>query len=119
MVDANGPEDLIIEALPRERAETYGFFKQQPPHAVVLHKDPVNGFGYVVGVLKDVFRYRTPKAYWLTLKTQCAGRSAVWTGTLELAELKAEQVEARGPDPDRISDGARPLRVSVEPLRRG
>lgn len=90
--------------------------KRQPPYAVVLHNDPVNGFDYVVGVLKQVFGYSTRKAFWLTMKTHCSGRSVVWSGTLELAELKADQVRSCGPDPNMVASGACTLGVSVEPL---
>jgi ATP-dependent Clp protease adaptor protein ClpS len=50
------------------------------------------------------------------LETHHTGRSVVWTGTLELAELKADQIHSCGPDPDQKGKGAEPLRVSLEPL---
>ena len=31
--------------------------KLQPPYAVILHNDPINGFDFVITVLKKVFRY--------------------------------------------------------------
>src|SRR3954454_12875340 len=73
--------------------------KPLPPHAVILHNDSVNGFDYVVQVLRKVFHYGGGKAFWLTLRAHCAGRSVVWSGSLEVAELKCEQVRACGPDP--------------------
>jgi ATP-dependent Clp protease adaptor protein ClpS len=93
--------------------------KRQPPHAVVLHNDPVNGFDYVVGVLRKVFRYGRARSFWLTLRAHTAGRSIVWTGTLELAELKAEQVRDCGPDPRKVESGGTPLKVTIEPLPEG
>jgi ATP-dependent Clp protease adaptor protein ClpS len=90
--------------------------KQQPPHAVILHNDPINGFDYVIGVLVKVFKYSRGKSFMLTLRAHLGGRSLVWSGTLELAELKAEQVKACGPDPRKINSGAKPLKVSVEAL---
>ena len=90
--------------------------KRQPPHAVVLHNDPVNGFDYVVGVLRKVLHYNGGRAFWLTLRAHTSGRSVVWSGTLELAELKAEQIRACGPDPNKAADGALPLTVTIEPL---
>ena len=108
------PQD--IDAVPSVREDMRTRARRQPPHAVVLHNDPVNGFQYVVSVLKKVFRYRTPKASWLTLRAHLTGRSIVWSGTLELAELKAEQVHACGPDPLSSHKGAVALAVTVEPL---
>jgi ATP-dependent Clp protease adaptor protein ClpS len=40
----------------------------------------------------------------------------VWAGPLEIAELRAEQIQSCGPDPTRVAHGAGPLSVSVEPL---
>jgi ATP-dependent Clp protease adaptor protein ClpS len=67
-------------------------------------------------VLKKVFRYGGARAFWLTLRAHVTGRSIVWTGTLELAELKAEQVRDCGPDPRKASAGGRPLKTTIEPL---
>jgi ATP-dependent Clp protease adaptor protein ClpS len=99
---------------PEGRTETRT--RRQPPYAVVLHNDDVNGFDFVVRVLVTVFGYGWGKAFWLTLKAHCAGRCVVWSGTLEVAELKAEQVRGCGPDPNMVSRGAQPLHVTVEPL---
>jgi ATP-dependent Clp protease adapter protein ClpS len=81
-----------------------------------LHYDPINGFGYVVRMLMKVFFYSRTKARWLTLKAHYAGRSRVWTGTFEIAETKAHELRACGPDPERIAAGAQPLNVTVEAL---
>ena len=97
---------------PRERTEV----KRQPPYAVLLHNDDINGFDYVVGVLRKVFGYGRLRAFWLTMKAHVGGRVAVWSGSLEVAELKADQLRSCGPDPNMRSRGALPLRVSVEPL---
>ena len=88
--------------------------KTQPPHAVVLHNDSVNDFNFVVRVLRKVFHYGGAKAFWLTLKAQVAGRCVVWTGMLEVAELKAQQVRDCCPDP--MNPTAPPLKVTTEPL---
>lgn len=90
--------------------------KRQPPYAVVLHNDNVNGFDFVVGVLMKIFRYGSAKAMWMTLKAHTTGRCIVWTGSLEVAELKVEQIRAAGPDPRKISMGGRPLKATAEPL---
>ena len=87
-----------------------------PPYGVILHNDPINGFGFVVDTLMKVFRYNGGKAFWLTLKAHTAGRTIVWAGNLEVAELKAEQVRACGPDPEKIGEGALPLRVTTQRL---
>src|SRR2546421_12529657 len=101
-----------VDTAPRTRTRT----KQQPPYAVVLHNDNVNRFEWVVGVLIKVLRCNRLRAFWLVLKTHVGGRGMVWSGSLEVAELKAEQIRGEGPDPQKISVGARPLAVTVEAL---
>jgi ATP-dependent Clp protease adaptor protein ClpS len=109
-------EEVVVRTVPREQTGTDTKPKRQPPYAVILHNDPVNGFGFVVGVLQKVFGYGTPKALQLTLTAHLRGRSTVWTGALEVAEFKAEQIQACGPDPAGKKPGAHPLGVSIEPV---
>jgi ATP-dependent Clp protease adaptor protein ClpS len=90
--------------------------KRQPPYAVILHNDDLNTFEFVIGVLRKVFHYGLTKAFTLTLKAHVSGRSVVWSGVLEVAELKADQIRSCGADPLRASEGATKLRVTVEPL---
>lgn len=99
-----------------ERPDTRPKPKIQPPHAVVLHNDPINGMDFVVRALCKVFHYGSGRATWLMLRTHVTGRSIIWTGALELAELKAEQLRGCGPDPRKIYAGATPLKVTIEPL---
>ena len=88
--------------------------KRQPPYAVVLHNDPVNHFDYVARVLQKVFHYGGGKCLWLTLRAHVAGRCIVWTGTLELAELKVQQVRDCHPDP--ANPAAPPIKTTAEAL---
>jgi ATP-dependent Clp protease adaptor protein ClpS len=90
------------------------WLEAQPPYAVILHIDDINGFDYVVKVLRKVLGYGYSKAFWLTLQAHLKGRCAVWTGSLEIAELRAEQIVSCGPDPAMRHRGAEPLRVTVE-----
>jgi ATP-dependent Clp protease adaptor protein ClpS len=89
--------------------------RRQPPYAVVLHNDDLNGFDFVIGVLRKVFNYGWMKAFWLTLKAHLTGQSIVWSGSLEVAELKAARVRSCGPDP-KGKKGVTALTVTVEPL---
>src|SRR5262245_28976278 len=89
--------------------------KKQPPFAVILHNDDYNTFPFVTQVLCKVFRYTWWKAFSITVKIHRQGRGIVWSGLLEVAELKAEQIRSFGPDPSGRK-GVEPLKVSVEPL---
>jgi ATP-dependent Clp protease adaptor protein ClpS len=104
----------IVRPTKHRRGQTKA--KRQPPYAVVLHNDDVNGKEHVVAALQKVFNYDLLKALGLMLQAHQTGRSIVWTGTLEVAELKADQLRSCGPDPNMRDRGASPLGVSVEPL---
>jgi ATP-dependent Clp protease adaptor protein ClpS len=106
------PEIEAPAADPRERTKP----KRQPPYAVILHNDDLNGMDFVVGVLRKVFKFGRLHAVWLMLKAHVSGRVIVWTGSLEVAELKAEQLKSCGADPLMKAHGATTLSVSIEPL---
>ena len=90
--------------------------KRQPTYAVILHNDDYNGMDFVIGVLKKVFGYGTSKAVWLMLKAHTTGQAQVWSGSLEVAELKADQLRSCGADPAMVANGATKLTVSLRPL---
>jgi ATP-dependent Clp protease adapter protein ClpS len=56
------------------------------------------------------------RAIWFMLQAYVTGRCIVWTGSLKVAELKAEQLKSFGPAPKMKSRGASSLGVTVEPL---
>src|SRR5262245_65869924 len=95
------PEGIPVEPIvrPRRMAEEQSRAKRQPAYAVVLHNDDINGFDYVIGVLRQVFHYGRVKSFRLTLQAHLGGRIAIWSGSLEVAELKADQVRSCGPAP--------------------
>ena len=105
----------LPELLPDTDSDTETRTRRQPPYAVVLHNDDINTMEYVVNVLRKVFGYTVEKCVQLMIEAHEKGRSVVWVGTLEVAELKADQIRSCGPDPDQKSKGAQPLGVSVEP----
>jgi ATP-dependent Clp protease adaptor protein ClpS len=104
------PTSTLVRPVPKTKT------RRQPPYAVILHNDDINTFEFVIGVLQKVFGYDLLKAVVLTTQAHFAGRAPVWSGTLEVAELKADQIKSCGPDPARITAGAHPLGVSIEPL---
>ena len=90
--------------------------RRQPPYAVILHNDDINTVEFVVGVLQKVFSYPLEKCVQLMLEAHTSGRSVVWSGSLEVAELKADQIHSCGPDPNQKGRGALPLGVTIEPM---
>lgn len=63
------------------------------PWNVVVHDDPVNLMDYVTWVLMKVFGYPEARATTLMLEVHQRGRSIVWTGERERAELYTQQLQ--------------------------
>ena len=63
------------------------------PWNVVVHDDPVNLMDYVTLVFVKVFGYSQVRATKLMMEVHQAGRSVVWTGARERAELYTQQLQ--------------------------
>ncbi|GAA5130531.1 ATP-dependent Clp protease adapter ClpS [Luteolibacter yonseiensis] len=63
------------------------------PWNVVVHDDPVNLMLYVTYVLMKIFGYEEKKAKILMMQVHNLGRSVVWTGEREKAELYVQQLQ--------------------------
>src|SRR5438270_5069825 len=62
------------------------------PWQVVVHNDPVNLMTYVTMVFQRVFGYPREKAERHMLEVHQQGRSILWTGVRERAELYVQQL---------------------------
>ncbi|MGL4421293.1 MAG: ATP-dependent Clp protease adaptor ClpS [Gemmataceae bacterium] len=89
--------------------------RRQPPYAVILHNDDHNGMEHVAMVLQKVFGYKIEKCVQLMLEAHEKGRSIVWVGPREVAELKADQILSCGPDPAAKDNKKIPVQATVEP----
>lgn len=78
-----------------EQTDTEARTKVQlaPPWNVIVHDDPVTLMSYVTSVFMDVFAYPQPKARRLMLEVHKIGRSVVWTGARERAELYVSKLQ--------------------------
>lgn len=65
-----------------------------PPWNVIVLDDPVTLMSYVTKVLMTVFGYSQDKANRLMLEVHKQGRSIVWTGAREQAEVYAQKLQA-------------------------
>jgi ATP-dependent Clp protease adaptor protein ClpS len=79
------PETVVIE-------ETENETLLDIPWNVVVHNDPVNLMGYVTRVFQKVFGYSKEKAELHMLEVHHRGRSIVWTGVREPAEVYVQQL---------------------------
>ena len=117
----NDSATLAVESPPqiapeRKKQPAAAKPKKQPPYAVVLLNDDDHTFQYVVETLCKVFGYPLEKCFTLTEQVHHQGRGIVWYGTLELAELKRDQIRSVGPDFYAAKKIEFPLGVIVEPL---
>jgi ATP-dependent Clp protease adaptor protein ClpS len=62
------------------------------PWLVVVHNDPVNLMSYVTMVFQRVFGYPRDKAERHMLEVHQKGRSILWSGMRERAELYVQQL---------------------------
>ena len=109
---AEGPG---ADSPPREKASA-SKPKTLPPYAVVVLNDDLHSFQYVIDTFRKVFRYSGPKCFLLALQIHFRGRSIVWSGAKEVAELKRDQIRSAGPDFYARKKVEFPLGVLIEPL---
>ena len=62
------------------------------PWQVVVHNDPINLMSYVTMVFQKVFGFTHEKAEKHMLEVHQKGRSIVWSGVRERAELYVQQL---------------------------
>jgi ATP-dependent Clp protease adaptor protein ClpS len=62
------------------------------PWQVVVHNDPVNLMSYVTMVFQKVFGFTRERAEKHMLEVHHQGRSVVWSGVRERAELYVQQL---------------------------
>lgn len=85
----SGAKPGVIEETEREvRTEL------APPWNVIVHDDPITLMVYVTMALQRIFGYSQEKAHGLMMEVHTAGRSVVWTGAREQAELYVLKLHA-------------------------
>jgi ATP-dependent Clp protease adaptor protein ClpS len=91
--------------------------RRVPPYNVILENDDHHSQEFVIEVLRKVLGCPEERAYQLMMQAHTTGRSVIWTGPKEVAELKVEQVRTY-----HEKRGARdlgPLGCTVEPAPGG
>jgi ATP-dependent Clp protease adaptor protein ClpS len=82
---------MSVEA-PAKEQETRSEEELDLPWQVVVHNDPVNLMSYVTMVFQRVFGYPREKAERHMLEVHQKGRSILWSGMRERAELYVQQL---------------------------
>ncbi len=62
------------------------------PWNVIVHNDPINLMSYVTMVFQEVFGYTRERAHKHMLEVHQLGRSILWTGLREPAEVYVQQL---------------------------
>jgi ATP-dependent Clp protease adaptor protein ClpS len=83
--------DVRVTTKPQTTEETRT--RRIPPYNVVLLNDDHHTQDFVIEVLCKVLGCPVERASQLMMEAHTSGRSVIWTGTREVAELKAEQVQ--------------------------
>lgn len=109
-------EEPVVEPKNRAREERRDKPKRQPPYAVIVHNDEEHTFLYVIDILMKVCGHPKEKAFLLTVQVHETGKAVVWTGALEVAELKRDQIRGFGPDFYAEKTVRFPLGVTIEPM---
>jgi ATP-dependent Clp protease adaptor protein ClpS len=95
---------------PRDETRT----RRLPPYNVILLNDDYHSMEFVVEVLCKVLGCSVERAFQLMIEAHESGRAIIWTGSKEVAELKAEQIQTF---PEVRADGKEfgPLGCVIEP----
>ena len=88
--------------------------KLQSPYHVVLWNDDDHSYEYVIEMLGRLFGHSRETAFRMAQEVDGRGRCNVFTGALEKAEVKRDQIHAYGADP-RIERCKGSMSASVEP----
>jgi ATP-dependent Clp protease adaptor protein ClpS len=113
MTARNTSPDTGTKTEPKQREDTRT--RRIPPYHVILLNDDHHSMEFVIEVLSKVLGCATERAFQLMKEAHESGRAVIWTGTREVAELKAEQIQTF---PEiRAADGAQlgPLGCVIEP----
>ena len=109
-------DSISTEPLVRPRTKPSGKTKPRvlPPYNVILENDDFHSFDFVISVLRKVFGISEERALEFAIEAHKKGRSIVWTGAKEVAELKVEQIHSFA---EIRADGKKlgPLGACIEP----
>lgn len=95
------PPEIIVrpKSQTKPQSEYDKKTKKQPPYNVILMNDDDHTVQYVVVMCNEVFGFPSEKGMIIAKDVHEKGRAIVWTGSLEVAELKQELIHSFGADP--------------------
>ena len=105
-------ETIVSTAKPAPTTRT----KRQPQYTVIVLNDDLHTFTYVIDALCRICGHSAEEAYRLALEVDSQGMAAVWTGAMEVAELKRDQIIGFGTDIYAVIPATFPLGCYIEPV---
>ena len=102
-----------ITTLPTTEEVTHT--RRVPPYHVILLNDDHHSMEFVVEVLSKALGYNAARSLELMMKAHTDGRAVVYTGSREVAELKADQISTFHEVRERDGKDLGPLGCEVEP----
>ena len=81
-----------------QQVEKASATKHAPRHNLILLDDDDHSYEYVIEMLRSIFGYGEQQSFKLALEVDSAGRAVIFTGHLEVVELKQDQVHSFGAD---------------------
>ena len=105
----------LSETVVKPRGKKKKKTRRVPPYNVILENDDHHSVEFVVEVLQKALGYAQERAYRLMMQAHTTGRSAVWTGPKEVAELKADQIRSFHETRSEAGGKLGPLSCYIEP----
>ncbi|MEM9367887.1 MAG: ATP-dependent Clp protease adaptor ClpS [Planctomycetota bacterium] len=99
-----------------QEAESNRRSKRQPPYHVILWDDADHSYEYVVMMMKRLFRMPIERGFQIAKEVDKSGRAICMTTTMELAELKRDQIHAFGRD-ELLPRCKGSMQASIEPAQ--
>lgn len=104
------PAATVVRKASKSRAKP----KRQPRYHVILWNDDDHTYIYVIRMLQELFGHPPPTGYLMAKEVDTQGRVIVMTTTMELAELKRDQIHAYGKD-ELMANCGGSMSASIEP----
>jgi ATP-dependent Clp protease adaptor protein ClpS len=105
-------EPIVTTAKPAPTTRT----KRQPLYNVIVLNDDLHTYAYVIDALCRICGHTNEAAFRLAVEIDGQGMAAVWTGAMEVAELKRDQIIGFGADIYASKPVTFPLGCYIEPV---
>ncbi len=107
---SEGAGPIVAPARDKEKKQ-----KKQPRYNVILWDDDDHSYEYVIRMMRRLFGHSIDRGFIIAREVDSEGRAICMTTTMELAELKRDQIHAFGRD-DQIVRCKGSMKATIEPV---